>query len=923
MGGKSKAQTVGYHYRPAFHVGLVGRMIDAFLEYRAADKTAWAGELTASGRIQIDAPDLFGGEKDQGGIVGPVDVMFGEPDQLPNPYLVEAFGPQTAAWRGMTTLVFAGGRFGAMNPYQQKSAYKIRKILNGWDGGAWYPERAAIPVVPGTLLTSDLAFPATSASQGPYAGITFDEGFTAADTIIVEKPPGLTYKAYSYWDRDDNPLAEGKPWNNAFWVTDEHGRATWYWGGLEQGGGLERYATPEEAEAAVAGRFVGLGGSNSYTFWINDIPVTDNRGGLSLRVYKGGLLGINPAHLLYYVRTDIEKGAEPRASINDISLKAAADRLSDEGFGLCQVVYDPAQDTPDSMTERICRIIGGSFERSLVDGEWYLDLARGDYDLESLPVMGDDDILELKGQPTTLHGVTNSLSVRYFDPERKESVVTPAVRALGLIRAFGEIHETLDFPEIPTAKLALRVAERELRAHMTPSQGFELVSRPRIELLALRRSQYFRLQSPKRGIADMVCIVGEKDAGTLRSGAVRWKVAQDIYGLPETTYVEVEEGVDVRPPQIPVPIEHGRAFEAPYIDLVASLPRAELEALPSDVGFLLGVAARPGHGLDYAMAVRPEGAEFERVATGEWCPTATAEGTLDATAVPAVVPLAEVRGLDRVPVGAAVLVGDEIMRLDAKQLDPPQVTLARACADTIPHPHAAGARLWFLGDDVAVDVTEYAGGETVDVKLLPRTGSHQLPLDDAATLQVVFKERQARPYPPANVQVGGQWPPPAIVAGDIEITLAHRDRVLQADQLVAWDAVSTGPEAGVEYVARVFDDADALVHESDPFSGDQVTVNFEFTGPARLQVVSLRDGMECWQIPEGAFYYVGGDQPEFAITGTLPPATIGVPYYGELTVSGAIGEVAYSLIAGALPPGLQIDHDASSATKVVITGTPE
>jgi hypothetical protein len=85
--GKSSKPTIGYWYRVALHHGLTTE-IDAFLEMRGGSKTAWQGELTASGTLSINAPNLWGGEKDQGGIVGNLAVMFGEPTQVPNPYLV-------------------------------------------------------------------------------------------------------------------------------------------------------------------------------------------------------------------------------------------------------------------------------------------------------------------------------------------------------------------------------------------------------------------------------------------------------------------------------------------------------------------------------------------------------------------------------------------------------------------------------------------------------------------------------------------------------------------------------------------------------------------------------------------------------------------------------------------------------------------
>lgn len=149
--GSSKgggAQTVGYWYEIAFHSGLGIGPIDAYLEFRGGDRTAWKGEATHSQTIRIDAENLWGGKKDQGGIVGSVDLMFGEPTQQPNPRLASIFGSQQPAWRGLATLAFAG-RYGAMSPYPQKASHKLRKIRAGWDGwgdDCWYPGKAAIPM---------------------------------------------------------------------------------------------------------------------------------------------------------------------------------------------------------------------------------------------------------------------------------------------------------------------------------------------------------------------------------------------------------------------------------------------------------------------------------------------------------------------------------------------------------------------------------------------------------------------------------------------------------------------------------------------------------------------------------------------------------------------------------------------------------
>lgn len=851
--GKSSSATVGYHYRPAYHAGLGRGEIDAFLEFRGGDRTAWAGVLTASGAITINAPNLFGGEKDQGGIAGDVDVMFGEADQEPNPYLIATFGPQIPAWRGVATLVFKGGRYGAMNPYPQKASYKIRKILKGWDGeGCWYPEKAEIvyagAFVPGIVIESGLSEFYIGGAAGSFHQVLHDQ--------VTVDPPGLVR-----WrlvpPTDDHPVnntrrcilyLDGEPLWDSGWIGDPayqtqlNDRLTML-GKTELIGPITaaNQASQDIDLLGVPASLLTVSG-----FAMVNIASTTARVEVTMSTITsdGRAVGMNPAHALYYVRTDSEYGREPRESINEASLQAAADALHAEGFAIC-TAYDPSQESPLEFETRICRLIGGSFGRSLTDGQWYLDLARGDYDIEDLPVLTDDDILEFRELPSTLDGAVNSVAVKYFDPERKEEMVTPAVRALGLIRRFGENHLVLECPEIPTASLALRKAEMELRSRVTPTRAFDLVTTRRT--YNWRPNQYFRLQTVKRGIADMVCLVGEIGTGTLRSGAIRLKATQDIYSLPASSYVEVEPGVDTRPPQTPSTIVHQTAFEAPYVELAQRMTRADLNFLTIDAGYLMAVAKDPATSRDFTLMVRETGGDFVASGNGDWCPTALVvegAGIEDNTFT-----LADGFGLDGVRLGQAALWGAEICRVDG--ISP--LVLGRGCADTVPVEHAAGERIWFYDDEFAGDATEYTAGESVDVRLVTNTGSQQLAIELASNIALEFGQRQARPYPPGGVTVNGSAAP-TYLNGLVTLAWAHRDRLQQADQLVDHSMASIGPEADTTYTVRWYLD-DALEHTDSGITGTAATYTYSGDGRARIELESERDGLASWQFHVREFDY--------------------------------------------------------------------
>ena len=155
MSGGSSTQTVGYRYYMGLHLGLCHGPIDALLELRAGDRTAFTGTVSGSGPISINAPELFGGEDREGGLQGTLDVMMGEPAQGANSYLTAQQGTPQPAYRGMLSLVYRGGLVAANNPYVKPWSFRLRRILQGWDGGTiWNGAQASISLGSGIFAAN-------------------------------------------------------------------------------------------------------------------------------------------------------------------------------------------------------------------------------------------------------------------------------------------------------------------------------------------------------------------------------------------------------------------------------------------------------------------------------------------------------------------------------------------------------------------------------------------------------------------------------------------------------------------------------------------------------------------------------------------------------------------------------------------------
>lgn len=264
--------------------------------------------------------------------------------------------------------------------------------------------------------------------------------------------------------------------------------------------------------------------------------------------------------------------------------------------------------------------------------------------------------------------------------------------------------------------------------------------------------------------------------------------------------------------------------------------------------------------------------------------TITAEGSFTAmgllggpmTASPAntTITLTAFRGdaAGDLPIGLGVMIDDEICRIASVAF--PEVTLQRGCADTIPAPHAADAQVWFFSDTAISNSREYLATDTVGVKMLPFTAaSGPVPVGNAPPLSVTLNWRAFRPYPPGKVLVNGMafnMGPFAIPEGETQLLFswAHRDRLLQADQLIDHNADSIGPELGTTYRVRVLSASMAVLRTVEGLTGttwaytDAMLAADLGTGNGFVELCSVREtftSLYSYRIPvTGGTPGVGG-----------------------------------------------------------------
>lgn len=139
MGGKSKVY-IGDKFFLGMHQILCQSPIKRIKKIKAGGRVLWEGDVTDNTTLNIDRPELFGGERREGGISGLIDVMFGSPTQPRNNYLLSRLGSLLPAYRGVVSAVLNQCYVAAISPYIKAWEWEIEAI----QGEDWYPATAEI-----------------------------------------------------------------------------------------------------------------------------------------------------------------------------------------------------------------------------------------------------------------------------------------------------------------------------------------------------------------------------------------------------------------------------------------------------------------------------------------------------------------------------------------------------------------------------------------------------------------------------------------------------------------------------------------------------------------------------------------------------------------------------------------------------------
>lgn len=839
--GSSKRTTVGYRYYMGLHFGICHGPVDDFHGVDVGERTAWTGAQTSSGSVAINGPELFGGDSREGGISGTLDVAMGESTQAANSYLTEQLGAGIPAFRGILSAVWRGGQVASNNPYVKPWAFRVKRILQGWTGGsAWYPEKAPIPgavISVGVDYEGNFSHPeATSVFVGE--GIpqpTLGEITGTADEIgqLLVDMRNQAFEDYY------GPAGDPVEWNP---VVFDYAYYTDNTDTLTAVGHVP--PLPIQIGLAEVGSIYPncpIGGTLSWNQATQVVTCS------SAPTYHTDM---NPAHIVYQCLTDTAWGmGYPTSAIDNTSFTAAADALYAEGFGL-SLLWN-RQETIEAFVQVVLDHIGGMLYVKPDTGAFALKLIRDDYVRESLPQYGPTNLVRADEYQRQAWGETiNEITVVYTNHTTSKEVSTTVQDTANIMTQSGVVSQVRNYPGISNASLAQRVALRDLNAASTPLAKIRLTATR--AAWAVFPGDVFRLTWPDYDIADVVYRVLAVNRGTLQDGQIIIDAVEDVFGLPDNTYLVDQGGLWEDPSNEPAPVPYRALLETPYWDLVRNLSAADMDYVDSLSGYLETLAVRSSNdAVNYTICTRVGVADYAERGNGDFCPSATIVEALTKTTT--AITLNSGVDLDLVVAGGYAVVGGEYVLISAIDAVALTATISRGVLDTVPAAHVASSRIWFADGYQGFETTEYADSETVDIKLLPVTGRGELPLADAPADSLTFDQRQYRPYPPAKIRFDGlEWP--AIIEGstDVVLTWAHRDRTLQTAYIVEQDEASIGPEASVTYSLEVADEALTVLHSATGITAATATVPSSSltSGLLRFRLWSVRAGVTNWQTHE-------------------------------------------------------------------------
>ncbi len=908
MGGKKGSAEIEVNeYLMSMHVG-VATSVDSLTSIFVGEKQAWSGEAKTQSVITISKPELFGGEKKEGGVTGNVHFLPGLPTQVLPDGIAQKFGRASGAdcpgFRGLTTLFFTGAgntvmglagapyalnptsftntgfRWVTNNPYLKDIWIGVKRAPKGLN-----PANAMIPRLGGNGLVqfsagqtvvlkwwqstyNQGALPDDEARMGiAYyndAGDIIDEIHWA--TMMAPDPmvwtqrtltttlPNNCYsiRIYMEMQRKTGSYNDGyidditlTVGGEPFAITNGDGEVHNDYGWVTEIGKLGiRFTNPTPHSGT--GYFTGSG---------NDLT----------RVYQSFTQAssgedANPAHIIYECLTNRDWGMGAASTIIDVtSFEDAGVTLLLERLGLSMIWT--RQTTIEAFISEVLDHIQAVLFVNPRTGLLTLKLIRADYNVSELRQINPDNADMTKFQRRGWGEITNEVVVTWTNPENEQEETVTIQDNAAIAAQGGIVSDSRNYYGVRSSALAMQLAARDLRTASTLLATCEVeLDRSSWDILP---GEVLKVYWPERGLYDVPMRVGPVDYGKPGDPKITASLMEDIFSFATTDYSEPPSSNWQDDDVVPTAMLNSKIITVPSFFASNYLPVTGNGI--ADIQYpevVCGVLATSTNAISfdiYGDVVAVDGTVSQQSLT-----TANVAGfgnliaPLNVEATSTFVGFKNLKG-KVVPgqsvfmfIGASSLLHDEDMEVALITAETDNTfTIKRGVLDTVPRKWDANTGCYFL--QLASKISDFkvrSESEVVTYKLLSRTVGSILDVDVAPSLTGTLNARPHLPLRPANVKVEGQMVGPIDISAltNISVTWSNRNRTLENSQVVYWDEDTVTPETGQTTKITVLNSSGAVATTYSGLTGTNYSIPVSaIPSFATIRVTSMRDGLESLQ----------------------------------------------------------------------------
>ena len=563
---------------------------------------------------------------------------------------------------------------------------------------------------------------------------------------------------------------------------------------------------------------------------------------------------INSIHKIREILTDDTAMSKPESSINDLNFMKAADCIYDEGLGISWSITEKS--CIDAINE-LCYHIEAGIRVNRQTGLYEMVLFRDDwFEEDEIHSISESKIKSMQYEITNADEVINQVNVNFYDRANIKNS-SFSISESGLIQTLGRVNaETVDFPYFMNMRNAEIVANWKLKLLSTGVYKGSFTTGWR-EARKWNRYDLIKLPWSKRWSGTILVRIMSINLGGPTNNEVSIDFIEVVpsTGMMNTTIVADDVIDKPLPPQA---CEY-EPFELPYYLAAMRLGQRQVDeelAYDSNFGLVGVVAEKPQENSLYAVMMTNNYDEWVRAGSIQYSATADLDQIISKTSSSFIVK--NWKKIANIPAGTLLKCGRDWLGTPGEwmvlqSIDPYTgiVSVKRGALDTQPQGWGGGTKLYFCGNDISYDQTEYVSGEEVLVSALTTTPSGVL--EQAGSIPVEMKARAIRPYPPANVKINSDYWLEEIET-DLVLTWVDRNRTQQTGgEIIGWYEGGVTIEAGVStlLVLTQYDENHVeLATNSANVSG---TNTFLFpissmqadTQNIEIVLKTVRDGYEC------------------------------------------------------------------------------